>query len=223
VSQLREDKIAAEWFEIPQPTGFPLPRPTTWRHRVPEILVALRTLDHADLERGQIDSLFGLQRRAALRLMAPYVSGNRHGVWQVDRQRLIRWLETLEQEVAEEQKRHQQVLQSLHDAEEEIRSLREELRARGRPDPPSWTLKQEVFCRNILSLPKEIAISPGMVSVSFPVEEPIRGAQLLHELSLAMVNDWTSFCRLAAVPGMSDEDVLDRLLDDLEQQKQRAI
>jgi hypothetical protein len=39
--------------------------------------------------------------------MVPFVSGNRHGVWQVDRQRLIRWLETSEQEVAEEQERHQ--------------------------------------------------------------------------------------------------------------------
>jgi len=201
-----------------------MPRPTTWRHRVPEILASLRTLDHADLERGQIEFLFGLKRRAALRLMAPFVSGNRRSVWQINRERLIRWLETLEQEVAEEQDRHQRVLQSLHDAEEEIRSLREELRARGRPDPPSWTLKQEVFSRNILSLPEEIAISPGMVSVSFPVTEPIRGAQLLHELSLAMVNDWTTFCRLAGnVPFGTDEDPLDQLLSDLEHQKQSGM
>jgi hypothetical protein len=96
--------------------------------------------------------------------------------------------------------------------------------AQGRPDPPQWTLKQEVFSRNILSLPKEISISQGSVSVSFPVTEPIRAAQLLHELSLAMVNDWTTFTRLAAsTPGISDKDLLDNFLDDLEQQKNRAI
>jgi hypothetical protein len=201
-----------------------MPRPSTWRHRVPEILTALRTLDHSELERAQVEALFGLKRRAALRLMARFVSENHRGVWQVDRQRLIRWLQTLEQKVVEEQNRHQRVFESLNDAQAEIRSLREELRARGRPDPPRWTLKQEVLSRNILSLPKEISISQGSVSVNFPVTEPIRGAQLLHELSLAMVNDWTTFPRLAASsPSMSDEDLLDNLLEDLEEQKQKGI
>lgn len=44
--------------------------------------------------------------------MARFVSENRRGVWQVDRQRLIRWLQTLEQKVAEEQNRHQRVFES---------------------------------------------------------------------------------------------------------------
>jgi hypothetical protein len=39
-----------------------------------------------------------------------------------------------------------------------------------------------------------------------------------------MVNDWTTFCRLAAsVPSMSGEDALNRFLDDLEEQKQSRI
>jgi hypothetical protein len=53
------------------------------------------------LKRAQIESLFGLQRRAALRLMAPLVSASRNGSWQVDRQRLIQWREGFEQEVTE--------------------------------------------------------------------------------------------------------------------------
>jgi|ERR1700733_5551594 hypothetical protein len=69
-------------------------------------------------------------------------------------------------------------IEALHDVEAENRSLREELRRRGEPDPASWTLKQEVFARNIRSLPAEIAITPGMVSVSFPAGDPACGARL---------------------------------------------
>jgi hypothetical protein len=176
------------------------------------------------LQRAQIESLFGLQRRAALRLMAPLVSASRNGSWQVDRQRLIQWLEGFEQEATEEEKRHRLVLQALHDVEAENRSLREELRRRGEPDPASWMLKQEVFARNISSLPGQIAITPGMISVSFPTKDPACGARLLHELSLAMLNDWTAFCRLAgSAPRNTAANTVDRLLEDLEEQMQWGI
>ncbi|WP_433964438.1 hypothetical protein [Tunturiibacter gelidiferens] len=201
-----------------------MPRSSSWRHRVSQILTALRTLDCEELQRAQIESLFGLQRRAALRLMAPLVSASRNGSWQVDRQRLIQWLEGFEQQATEEEKRHQLVLQALHDVEAENRSLREELRSKGRPDPASWTLKQEVFARNIRSLPAEIAITQGMVSVSFPAGDPACGARLLHELSLAMVNDWTTFCRLTgSASDKTEEDVVNHLLNSLEEQKQSRI
>jgi hypothetical protein len=191
-----------------------MPRSSSWRYRVSQILAALRTLDCEELQRAQIESLFGLQRRAALRLMAPLVSESRNGSWQVKRQRLIEWLEGFEQEVTEERERHQLVLQALHDVEAENRSLREELPSKGKPDPPSWTLKQEVFARNIRSLPAEIAITPGMISVSFPTGDPACGARLLHELSLAMLNDWTTFCRLAgSAPHNTAANTVDRLLD----------
>ncbi|WP_433972816.1 hypothetical protein [Tunturiibacter lichenicola] len=201
-----------------------MPRSSTWRHRVSQILTALRTLDCEELQRAQIESLFGLQRRAALRLMAPLVSASRNGSWQVDRQRLIQWLEGFEQEATEEEKRHRLVLQALHDVESENRSLREELRRRGKPDPASWTLKQEVFARNIRSLPAAIAITQGMVSVSFPAADPACGARLLHELSLAMLNDWTTFCRLAGLPPHNTAaNTVNRLLEDLEQQMHWGI
>ena len=44
-----------------------MPRSSSWRYRVSQILAALRTLDCEELQRAQIESLFGLQRRAALR------------------------------------------------------------------------------------------------------------------------------------------------------------
>jgi hypothetical protein len=201
-----------------------MPRSSSWRHRVSQIPAALRTLACEELQRAQIESLFGLQRRPTLRLMAALVSASRNGSWQVDRQRLIQWLEGFEQEATEEEKRHQLVLQALHDVEAKNRSLREELRRKGKPDPASWTLKQAVFARNIRSLPAEIAITQDMVSVSFSVGDPAHGAQLLHELSLAMVNDWTTFCRLTgSAPDKTEEDVVNHLLNSLEEQKQSRI
>jgi hypothetical protein len=201
-----------------------MPRSSSWRHRVSQILAALRTLDCEELQRAQIESLFGLQRRAALRLMAPLVSASRNGSWQVNRQRLILWLEGFEQEVTEERERHKRVLQALNTVEAENRSLREELRARDQTDPASWRLKQEVFARDIRSLPKEIAIAQGMVSVSFRAGDPAYGARLLHELSLAMLNDWTTFCKLAGDPANNAvEDPVDKLLADLEEQRRWGI
>jgi hypothetical protein len=58
-----------------------MPRSSSWRYRVSQILAALRTLDCEQLQWAQIESLFGLQRRAAPRLMAPLVSASRHGSW----------------------------------------------------------------------------------------------------------------------------------------------
>lgn len=201
-----------------------MPRPSSWRHRVSEILTALRTLDHSDLERTQIESLFCLQRRAAIRLMAPFVSGNRNGSWRVQRERLIAWLEGLELEVKEERRRHQRVLRALRDREDENRSLREELHRKGRPDPANWTLKRDVLARTVDALPTGIAISPGLVSVSFPAKDPTRGARLLHELSLAMLNDWAMFCALAGPPtNDTDSHKIDGLLERLEWQRQQAI
>ena len=221
VSLPGEHKIAGKWFEVPQSIGSPH---ASFLQLAPSRLADLdraATLECEELQRAQIESLFGLQRRAALRLMAPMVSASRKGSWRVAPQRLIEWLEGFEQEASEEEKRHRLVLQALHNVEAENRSLREELRRRGKPDPPSWTLKQEVFARNISSLPGEIAITPGMISLSFPAGDPAYGARLLHELSLAMVNDWTTFCRLTG--SASEEDVVNHLLNSLEEQKQRRI
>ncbi|WP_158794205.1 hypothetical protein [Granulicella sp. L60] len=184
----------------------------------------MRTLDHAELERAQIESVFGLQRRAAIRMMAPFVAGNRNGSWRVERERLIAWLESLEPEVKEKQLRHQRVIKALQDVQAENQALREELRRQGRPDPPSWRLKQDVLARSMVALPTEIALAPGLISVSFPEEDPTRGARLLHELSLAMLNDWTTFCTLTG-PAQPDNPAnkIDRLLDKLEWEKQQAV
>jgi hypothetical protein len=63
-----------------------------------------------------------------------------------------------------------------------------------------------------------------MVSVSFPTGDPACGARLLHELSLAMLNDWTAICRLAgSAPRNTAANTVDRLLEDLEEQMQWGI
>jgi hypothetical protein len=141
-----------------------MPRFSSWRHRVSQILAALRTLDCEELQRTQIESLFGLQRRAALRLMAPLVSASRNGSWQVDRQRLVQWLEGFEQEVTEEQQRHQLVLQALHDVEAENRSLLD-IEARGlRTEHPLVTRRDRNM--TIFFLPTGCCRSIEMTGVS---------------------------------------------------------
>ena len=67
-------------------------------------------------------------------------------------------------------------------------------------------------------------VTSGLISVSFPAEDPTRGARLLHELSLAMLNDWTTFCTLTG-PAQLDTPAnkIDRLLDKLEWEKQQAV
>jgi hypothetical protein len=71
------------------------------------------------------------------------------------------------------------------------------------------------------ALPTGIAIGPGLISVSFPSQDPTRGARLLHELSLAMLNDWTTFCALAGPPKHDTaSNKIDELLEQLEWQRQ---
>jgi hypothetical protein len=41
-----------------------MPRPASWRYRISEILTILRTLDYAELERAQIESVFAGRRYA---------------------------------------------------------------------------------------------------------------------------------------------------------------
>jgi hypothetical protein len=94
-------------------------------------------------------------------MMAPFVAGNRNGSWRVERERLVTWLESLEPEVKGEQLRHQRVIKALQNVQAENQALREELRRQGRPDPPSWTLKQDVLARSMVTLPGEIALAPG--------------------------------------------------------------
>jgi hypothetical protein len=130
--------------EVPQSIGSLHASFLSWRHRVSQILTALRTLDCEELQRAQIESLFGLHRRAALRLMAPLVSASRNGSWQVDRPRLIHWLEGFEQEAPKKRN----VIDSCSRL-----SMMWKLKTAA-----CWTLKQEVFARNIRSLPAEIAI-----------------------------------------------------------------
>jgi hypothetical protein len=163
VSQPGEHKIAGKWFEVPQSIESP--------HAS---FLQLAPSRFADPDRAADPRLRGVATgadRVALRSAAPG-GATPHGPfgfsepqWQLAGAPAASdsVAEGFEQEVTEEDKRHRLVLQALHDVEAENRSLREELRRRGKPDPASWTLKQEVFARNISSLPREIAITPGMI------------------------------------------------------------
>ena len=74
------------------------------------------------------------------------------------------------------------------------------------------------------SLPEGIEVGPGRVSVTFSPRDPTLGAKKLHELSLAMLNDWVSFARLVGDQSpTSSGTAIDSLSAQLEQLKQQGV
>ena len=74
------------------------------------------------------------------------------------------------------------------------------------------------------SLPEGIEVGPGRVAVSFAPEDPLVGARMLHELSLAMLNDWEGFRRrVGSVDQTSSDAAIDLLTAELEALKQHGV
>ncbi len=73
------------------------------------------------------------------------------------------------------------------------------------------------------SLPEGISIRPGEISVIFPPDDPTLGAKRLHELALAMLNDWEGFRRKAGSAERFPVGVeIDFLTAELEELKRRG-
>jgi hypothetical protein len=201
-----------------------VPKPQSWRSRIGAIILALERTDATVLDRSDVETLFQLQRRAALRLMERIGPTEEAGEWRIDRIRLLEWLKALSSQERDEDERSRKVRKALQQAEQENRQLRAELRKLGRPDPASWTVSPEVFSARMSSLPEGVRVGPGLVSVSFPPEDPILGAKKLHQLSLAMLNDWESFAQLAGDDGpISSHAEIESLSTRLEQLKQQGV
>jgi len=193
-----------------------MPRAHSWIDRVAEIRSAVNRIDDVFLGRASIESIFGIQRRAALRLMERFGPASQGGEWKVSRPALLAWLTEVESELMLERTRREEVLRSLRDAAEEKRLMRLEAERRGYPKLPSWKVEEAVFEQRIRDLPSAIRLQSGRLSISFPPSDPATGAKLLHELALAMFNDWPSFCRCVSeeptgTPARDIEDLLSGL------------
>jgi len=201
-----------------------VPKVQSWRGRIGSIISALEQTDATVLARSEVEELFQLQRRAALRLMERVGPTEQAGEWRVDRARLLEWLQKLNAHERDEDERSRRVRKALQQAELENRQLRAELRKLGRPDPVAWTVSPEVFSARITTLPEGVQIGPGQVSVTFPPEDPILGVKKLHELSLALLNDWSGFIRMAGVSDSSNPDrEIDLLSEELEALKRQGV
>jgi hypothetical protein len=201
-----------------------VPKVQSWRSRIGAIISALEQTEAAVLDRSDVEELFKLQRRAALRLMERVGPIEQAGEWRIDRVQLLDWLQKLSSQERDEDERSRKVRNALRQAEQENNRLRAELRRLGRPDPAAWTVPPEVFAARISSLPEGIEVGTGRVSVSFSPEDPLSGARKLHELSLAMLNDWSGFIRMVGISDPSRPDrAIDLLSEELEALKRQGV
>jgi hypothetical protein len=190
----------------------------SWGDRIEQILSAVDALDCAELRRSDVELLFGIQRRAALRLMeklTPEILPS--GDWQIDRRRLREWLCVIRAENVRDSSRSDGVFRALSQAELEKRALRAELAKREQDDLPTWTVDPAVFTHRVQDLPPSIHLAHGTVTVVFSEDDPSAGAQLLHELSLAMLGDWRGFCsKVGTTTNQGTEETIETMLRDLE-------
>jgi hypothetical protein len=174
--------------------------PRTWLQRSEEIIAVLRKMKSRHLDRPAIEELFQLQRRAALDLMNQVgTSGTRVTGFLVDRTILITWVERTWQTEAWQLTRRQEVSDELSQSVAEIQAVREAMVREGKKPVP-FPLVAEVLGATCASLPSEIRIEHGRITVavheSAPEEMAIAAYQLLYALAMAIANDTRNFEKL---------------------------
>jgi hypothetical protein len=110
-----------------------VPKVQSWRSRIGAILSALEQIEATVLDRSDMEELFKLQRRAALRLMERVGPIEEAGEWRIDRVQLLDWLQKLSSQERDEEERSRKVRNALRQAEQENNRLRAELRRLGVP------------------------------------------------------------------------------------------
>jgi hypothetical protein len=178
----------------------------SWLHRTGAILVALEEAAPL-LDRGTIEKVFELQRRAALRLMERFdpVGVGENGEWRIRRDAALQWVREVHREQEVEDARSKRVRKLLGEREEEDRRVRAELRRIGRPEPARWTVPPEAFSATMRGLPEGVRILPGRIEIVFPPETAVVGMQKMHALGLAILNDLEGFERMAGRPAEGSE------------------
>jgi hypothetical protein len=140
-----------------------VPKVQSWRGRIGSIISALEQTEATVLDRSDVEELFQLQRRAALRLMERVGPTKQTGEWRIDRAGLLEWLRRLSAHEGDEDERSRKVRKALQQTELESRQLRAELRKLGRNDPVAWTALPEVLLARLTALPEGVQIGPGKV------------------------------------------------------------
>jgi hypothetical protein len=86
-----------------------VPKVQSWRNRIGAIISALEQAEAAVLDRRDVEELFKLQRRAALRLMERVGPIEQAGEWRIDRVQLLDWLRKLSSQERDEDERFRKV------------------------------------------------------------------------------------------------------------------
>jgi hypothetical protein len=86
-----------------------VPKVQSWRGRIGAIISALEQTEATVLDRSDVEELFQLQRRAALRLMERVGPTEQAGEWRIDRARLLEWLRKLGAHERDEDERSRKV------------------------------------------------------------------------------------------------------------------
>ena len=152
----------------------------------------LRASGISHLDRAAIEHLFQIQRRTALLLMKEVGPEMRTGGSVVRRRDLLKWVEDVDRTEGQELRRRENVVDQLNQGVAEYKAARRALDNQGK-EPMGFTLPRALLATTVASLPPNIQIESGRISVSFDPEEPNQALQLLYVLGLALANDYDGF------------------------------
>jgi hypothetical protein len=160
-----------------------MPPKPRWLKRIPEIRVAVERSGVPFLDRGAVESLFGLRRRQALK-MVHALGGYRVGnVFLAPRESVLYFLDaTLRgKQYHAERVRRERILETIDEAKREIDARKVKLKV------PSGAAAK----RTVAELPDGIQLSPTELRVEFAGAQDL--LQKLFELSKAVAADLRRF------------------------------
>jgi hypothetical protein len=168
--------------------------PRTWLPRAEEIIEVLRRMKSKQLDRAAIEELYQLQRRAAIDLMNQVgVTGTRATGFQVDRTSLLSWTERTFKDESWQLQRRAATADDLSQSMAEVQAVREALKKANKP-LMTFPIVEEVLSATCSSLPPNITISPGRVSIEVAgPDRALKTCKLLYELGMALSNDYKGF------------------------------
>ena len=150
--------------------------------RIPEILAQLRQVDIPVVDRAVIEQLFVLKRRRAIELLHQFGGYQAGRTFLIDRQRLIRFLERLEQgdDFTFEIGRREHLSAGL-----------DALRRHHVGATVRIPVEPEVFNARMRQLNEGVRIASGQLIIQFSSKEDLLAK--LFELAQAAANDYETF------------------------------
>ncbi len=169
-----------------------MPTPRTWLPRIYEIIEILKSSSAQEYDRASIEKLFELQRRAALLLMKQVGTVRKQVHSVVPRLVLLAWVQKIEATEAQDLVRRQRISEQIDQDMAERRAAQAALQEAGKKTI-EFPLTREILEASLTSLPPDVHVTPGCITINFDPDDPIQACQLLYALGLAIANDYDSF------------------------------